>query len=243
MNPVITLFGESIYAYPLFMGIAWGVGYHIVRYEVARLSSSLKGFYLFFWGNFIASWLGAKIFFLLFSSGDQALQHSLHHGFWLGGGFVFLGGLVFGLLYTFLLIGFFKKFSLDLASRSLAGVAIGHGIGRIGCFLAGCCYGEICELPWKVYLHGTFRHPVQLYEALSLFLLGFLMFKLNRKDLFPLKRITIYLLSYSILRFFLEFFRGDLIRGEYASLSSSQWVSLFLVGLSIVLLKRGKKSV
>ncbi|HEV3196310.1 MAG TPA: prolipoprotein diacylglyceryl transferase family protein, partial [Bryobacteraceae bacterium] len=119
---------------------------------------------------------------------------------------------------------------------------LGHGIGRLGCFSAGCCWGVECHLPWAV----TFRnpaastgvplnrplHPTQLYEAAAEFaIFGVLFWRFHQ----PHAKGTIiasYLVMYSAARFVVEFFRyheqGNLFGGP---LDTSQWISLGLFAL------------
>ncbi len=224
-----------LYSYPLLMGIAWGLGYQISKDILEKKNIALKNFSLLFWGVFVSSWIGAKIFFLLTSSYGLNSQLTISSSFWLGGGFVFYGGLIFALIFLLFYCLFFKKFDLKNLAFLIPGLSIGHAIGRLGCFMAGCCYGSHCELPWAVNLHEDNRHPVQLYEALALLLLGFYFFKKIKNNESELKLITLYLGFYSFLRFSLEFFRGDLIRGVYWGLSSSQWISLVVFLLSFLI--------
>lgn len=220
----------TLYAYPLFMGIAWGVSYVLAQYFLDKKqidSSSLKWLYL---GVFLFAWIGAKVFFLIFTSGDQMNLYLKANAFWLGGGFVFYGGLIFGLLFFLFYSLILKKFDINDSYVFIPSVAIGHAIGRIGCFLAGCCYGSVCHLPWSVHMHGRDIHPVQLYESFLLMGLGALSIWAIKKEIAGYKIVLSYLISYSIVRFIVEFFRGDLIRGIYwMGLSTSQMVSIALV--------------
>lgn len=181
---------------------------------------------IFFWGTFFSAWLGSKVLFLLTTTQDQLLTNS---SFWLGGGFVFYGGLLFALVY---ILGFCllnRKFNWRHLAHLVPVLLFSHGLGRIGCFLAGCCYGKESEL-----FHA--RHPVQLYEALSLIALSFLTGKLLKKDQREEFVMALYFLIYALLRFVLEFLRDDTVRGFYGALSTSQWISLFLLIPSAVLM-------
>ena len=224
-----------IYSYPLFMGLAWGIGYNLSKSLIQREVGNLKGVEMLFWGNFICSWIGAKLFFLLFSSGEKIIEHATMSSFWMGGGFVFYGGLIVGLIYTLVYSLILKKFEFRNLYLFVPSIAIGHATGRVGCLMAGCCYGIEADLPWSVHLHDALRHPVQLYEAIMLLILGFTTYKLiksKKHKIFP-----IYLIGYSLIRFILEFFRGDSIRGRHLlNLSTSQYIAIGIFSATILVI-------
>lgn len=216
------------------MGLAWGVGYYITQFLFHKYKEDSSQLFKLFFGVFIFSWIGAKVFFLLFSSQHKIYQYLYANYFWLGGGFVFYGGLIFGLVFYLIYSLWFKKFNFQKSYLLVPGIIIGHAIGRLGCFLTGCCYGSQCDLFWSVKSDGEYRHPVQLYESIALFCLGYFSLKWIKGKKTNHYIVTNYLLIYSIIRFILEFFRGDEIRGVYwLSLSTSQFISfgLFLVAL------------
>lgn len=143
-------------------------------------------------------------------------------------GFVFYGGL-FGVIYTIRLC---TRANHDLRNRIYKMIApaipLFHGFGRIGCMMAGCCYGRKLREP--ILLFGLWeleRVPVQLMEAIYEFLLCVvLLMSEKRKEVDGMK---IYLISYSVFRFFIEFFRGDTVRGIFFGVSTAQWISIFIV--------------
>lgn len=158
------------------------------------------------------------------------------------GGMVFYGGFIGACVGILLYTKFLKKIGRSLAFDLLAvAMPLFHVFGRIGCFFGGCCYGK--EWSWGFTSHGNtlvpeindvVRIPVQLIEAscnLIIFLLIlFLYFKLEQRGIL----IYIYMIIYSVTRFILEFYRGDEIRGELFSLSTSQWISIILFLFSII---------
>lgn len=219
----------TLYAYPLFMGLSWGVGFYLTRYLFESFKLDTKALLPLFGGIFAMSWIGAKVFFLMFSSQQKVHQYLYADEFWLGGGFVFYGGLIFGLIFYFIYSLWFKRFPFEESKILVPGLVFGHAIGRFGCFLTGCCFGTQCDLPWAVHMHGEWIHPVQLYEAFGLTALGFLVLKWVNQKKENFFVVTRYLMLYSILRFVVEHFRGDLIRGVYwFNLSTSQMISLAL---------------
>ena len=158
----------------------------------------------------------------------------------LGPGLVFYGGVLGGALAAWL---YARRFGVPLARAFDAGVpglAFGHAIGRIGCFLGGCCFGRPCapRFALGVPLHGALRHPVPLYEASALVLLGALLLAISR----PLRSrpgalAALYVALYAALRLSLEPLRGDdLERGIFAGLSTSQWLGGVALAASITAL-------
>ena len=125
--------------------------------------------------------------------------------------------------------------------------ALGIAIGRLGCFAAGCDYGKPSHLPWSVTFTnplaaqlggvpiGIPLHPSQLYESFYEFGVFLLLMLLSRKSRRPGFIIWTFAILYSAGRFFLEFLRGDLDRGFWGPLSSSQWLSAFLLVLLLFL--------
>ncbi len=241
MYPVLgTILGSEIYSYPLFLGLAIGMAFNLSRSLFCIHSRWTKKIAITFWISFFSAWFGAKIFFLLFSTGKDYFLFAESPSFWLGGGFVFYGGLIAGLISMLVCSLAFKMISLKDCSLFLAPLALAHGIGRLGCFLAGCCFGIETTSFLGVHMHGSLRHPTQLYESLCLFILSFVIFKSLKARKPATRALIIYFYSYSILRFFIEFFRGDRVRGIYEfGLSTSQFVSMaILILLSLVLFFR-----
>lgn len=152
------------------------------------------------------------------------------------GGMVFYGGLIGGLIAAKI---YCKSMKLDFmlyADAYTPAIPLFHAFGRIGCFLGGCCYGMECE--FGILYNGVVRLPVQLIECVCNLILAFLLVYLGRKKLKKGSVLALYLIIYPVVRFTLEFFRGDEIRGFLFGISTSQWVSiaLFVVGI-IMLLK------
>lgn len=168
------------------------------------------------------------------------------------GGFVFLGGF----LLTIPVLMFYvrrQKIPFWVAADALVvALVLNHAFGRVGCFFAGCCYGKPAPTGWGVifppehlefYLRGVPLHPTQLYEAGALFLLFcFLFFQHWRWRKWPGFVAMSYCVGYSFIRFGIEFWRGDRIRGFLFSglLSTSQFLSILLClgGLACFVWKR-----
>ena len=155
----------------------------------------------------------------------------------------FFGGLVGGVLAF--IIGYFIYFRKRYSERSLildvciiapACITIAHAFGRIGCFLAGCCYGIETDSIFGVQFPGMHTHvyPTQLFEAIFLFILSGLLFYLGYKKKF-LYTFSIYTFSYGVFRFLIEFIRGDDRGAYFLSLSPSQWFSILAIISSFII--------
>ncbi len=218
----------TLYSYPLLLGIALGISYLITQYLFAYYAISDR-FVRIWWPSILLAWAGAKLLFVLTYRGPHAGRELLvASSFWFGGGFVFLGGLLGALLYFFIGIrlGWFKFREVRLL---VPGIALGHAVGRVGCFLAGCCYGGEYHGVGAVYMHHAYRYPVQLIEAFFLLVLGGVLLKVALKRKSGHSLLKIYLISYAVMRFILEFMRGDTVRGLWWGISTSQIISLLIL--------------
>lgn len=208
--------------------------------------------YLYVFGA-IGAAVGAKIFYLL--TVLPQLAEDLHLLWedtavfaekYLYGGMVFYGGMAGALLGMVLSARYFGLRAEDFFPIMLPVFPLVHAVGRVGCFAAGCCYGIPAE--WGVvYTESPFAPngvpliPVQLFEAavelgIALFLVWYVPRQPSMKQL-----LGSYFALYAPSRFLLEFLRGDGIRGMALGLSTSQWISMVIFGVGIVLICRPKQ--
>ena len=163
-------------------------------------------------------------------------------------GGVFYGGLIMAVSVA---LWYIRRAGLPLWTTCdvfAPGIALGHVVGRFGCLFAGCCYGKPTEAPWGITFTDPFAaanvgtplgvplHPTQLYEAGAEFLILMLLLGTERKGRpFPGRTFWGYILLYAISRFVIEFYRGD-PRGAVGAFSTSQFISIVLLPLSIGML-------
>jgi phosphatidylglycerol---prolipoprotein diacylglyceryl transferase len=165
---------------------------------------------------------------------------------------VFYGGLIAAVTVAFWYLWRHKMPIWTVTDVFAPGIALGHAIGRLGCLFAGCCFGKPTTMPWGITFTNQFAaqnvgttlgiplHPTQLYEAGAEFLiLGFLLFMEKKGRPYPGRTFWSYMLLYGISRFIIEFYRGD-SRGTiellWMTLSTSQFVSVLIVPVSLVML-------
>lgn len=157
-----------------------------------------------------------------------------------GGGMVFYGGFIGALIALAIYLRIAHKENKDLIMNLFSvSVPLFHTFGRIGCFFGGCCYG--IESKWGIIItdnilypavNGVRRLPVSLIEAGANFLLLVFLLVIFKRTNGKISLIYVYMFFYSIIRFTLEFFRGDEIRGIFYGLSTSQWISIILFTVS-----------
>jgi phosphatidylglycerol:prolipoprotein diacylglycerol transferase len=225
----------AIHTYPLMMGIAWGLGISLSFPYFEKLTNHKKFIYLWYWGVFTCAWIGAKLLFMM--NVPENIPFSPEFSFWLGGGFVFYGGLLGALTFQFFWQKINPQFKFSNLNFLVPVVLISHGVGRIGCVMAGCCFGS--ELPTGHFLKSIHfvYYPVPLFESIFLILIGIIVLKKNYYH------FEFYCIFYGALRFVLEFFRGDSLRGQWGIMTPSQWISLGLILVGLILVFQTKKPI
>lgn len=180
----------------------------------------------------IGAGFGSKLLFILTKIPEivKALNWKYTIYIIITSGFVFYGGLLGAILSLYIFSKIKQIPFIELGNMVAPGFAIFHAWGRIGCFFAGCCYGKAAS--WGVPLFDepdVLRIPIQLIESLGIIIILCILLLYDWRKKEEINLLIIYLQLYSIFRFILEFFRGDIIRGIWAGLSTSQWISIFIV--------------
>jgi phosphatidylglycerol---prolipoprotein diacylglyceryl transferase len=237
----------TVYTYGVLLAAAYLLGLQLAlkRAKARNLDSTRVmdlGIYII-----ISALVGAKLLLLVtdfptFKSNPAELLNLLREGG------VFYGGLLVAVTVA---LWYIKRVGLPLWTTCdvfAPGIALGHIIGRFGCFFAGCCFGKPTTVPWAITFTDPFAaanvgtplnvplHPTQLYEAGAEFLILIVLLtteKWGRK--FAGRTFWLYMLLYSVSRFVIEFYRGD-ERGSVGPLSTSQFVSVILAPLAVGML-------
>jgi len=157
-------------------------------------------------------------------------------------GLVFYGGLLGGLLGLFLVSRKTKKNMITFTDLMAPCFCLAHAGGRVGCLMAGCCYGMEYTGPCAVVLDGVSRLPTQIMEAIFLVILSAVLIAVYLKK--PRRGVVtgLYMTIYAVWRFVIEFFRAD-YRGNVGPLSTSQFISLFILAFGVYLLIRSRRAV
>ena len=243
MHPVLFKIGSfEMASYGLMTALGYTVAALYLFPRIKKINLDKDTFWNLIFTAFLGALIGAKLLFILVSwpqLGNTLTEKLINIVLGFRYGFVFFGGMIVSVCA---LVFYMKKKNLPLLKTAdflIVGLPLGHALGRIGCFLAGCCHGRPTELPWGVVftnphslvapeLLGVPLHPTQLYESLANFVLFFLLHRLQQKPHKDGSILLMYVACYSFLRFSIEFFRGD-FRGHFIlGMSPSQGIALVI---------------
>ena len=243
-NELLQLGPVTIYGYGLMIALGILSAYVLACCRAGKKNVNMDHvFSLILWclaGGFI----GSKILFWI-TEWKNVVANPVFLRYTLMDGFVDYGGILGGIAAGYGYCRWKKLNFLEYFDFLMPSVALAQGFGRIGCLLAGCCYGKETESVLAIVFHssdyapnGIPLIPVQIYSSLLDFLnMAVLLWASSRKKKDG-QVAGLYLLLYSLGRFLLEFLRGDLERGNVGSLSTSQFISLFTAAAGALLIFR-----
>ncbi|TNE51521.1 MAG: prolipoprotein diacylglyceryl transferase [Deltaproteobacteria bacterium] len=251
----------KIHTYGVMLSIAFITGIILAVQEAKRVGEDPERILdLTFW-ILVSSIVGARVLFILTMYQDYLANPKKLFQVW-EGGLVFYGGFLGAAALSWWFIRKHKMNFFKVADILVPSVVLGQVFGRMGCFAAGCCFGKTAPpgMSWAVKFpigdaarHGLI-HPTQLYESFSNLFIFFLLLWLRSRKKFHGVTLVGYLLAYSTMRFIIEIFRGDKIRGflfewdfiksipdpEILSTSQTVSVALFLMGVGLWVWLRGR---
>jgi phosphatidylglycerol:prolipoprotein diacylglycerol transferase len=237
----------TVYTYGVLLAAAYLFGLQLARVRAKKRGLDANrildlGIYII-----ISALVGAKLLLLItdfksFTADPRELLTLVRSGG------VFYGGLIVAVGVA---LWYIRRVGLPLWTTCdvfAPGIALGHVVGRFGCLFAGCCYGKPTTRPWGITFTDPFAaanvgtplgvplHPTQIYEAGAEFLILMVLLLTERKGRpFAGRTFWLYMLLYAISRFIIEFYRGD-DRGTVGMFSTSQFISVLLAPLAIVML-------
>ena len=245
MHPILIEVGPlTLRWYGLMIALGFLAGYHWFRKRASHLGLSDKETSNLLFLLFISGILGARTYYVIWNWNTFFSTHPreifmIHHG-----GLVFFGGFLTACV-VFILWTRWKKYPLALLADTLSpSLALGHAIGRLGCFMNGCCYGRECGYPWAVRLNsppeiaGIAVHPTQLYESIGLFYIFIALVMIQKIARYPGQVAFSYCMLYSLLRFGVEFFRGDVPHQILGHFTLAQVISMGIFFFAWVLSAR-----
>lgn len=248
MQPFFHLFGLSIPAYGVMMSLgmllALALLYYTKRFSAFTEDDILTAALY----AILVGLVGAKLLYWITELKNIIADPSIFKGM-LTQGFVFFGSLIGGILGVLLYVRKYKKNFFALSDLFVPSLALAQAVGRVGCHLAGCCYG--CETDSALHVifpegagapAGVPLVPTQLLESAFMLLLAILLVVLvTRKKPYGTV-LAWYCILYGVWRFFIEFYRND-DRGFVGLLSTSQFIGVFVIAAGIAILVLIRKGV
>ena len=247
-NELLRIGPLTVYGYGFMIAVGILAAWYAAEYRAKKMKLAREHiFYLVIW-CVIGGFAGAKILFWMtewktFLENPGELLTSE--------GFVVYGGIIGGILTGWIYCKVKKLRFLTYFDLMIPSIALAQGFGRIGCFLAGCCYGKETDSHLSVVFQNSDfapNHvaliPTQIYSSILDFLHFFILLYVAKHKTAEGEVAACYLILYSIGRFFLEFFRGDIARGNVGILSTSQFISIFtgIAGVAVLFaVMHGKK--
>jgi len=247
MHPILLNIGPiTIYSYGFFVASAVLLALWIAYREAKQRGLEYNlvpdlGFYLI-----LGAILGARLFYIILNIQEFTSNPISIIQFWKGG-LVFFGGAIVSIAVGWGYLRWKQQPFWAWTDAFAPGIAAGQALGRVGCLMAGCCYGKPSQVPWAI----TFKnpdslaplhiplHPTQIYHSLAglITFIALLILKPHLKKNGQL--FSFFLIFYGGLRLTIEFFRGD-FRDYFGLLSITQWgaIGMALFGLTILFYKR-----
>ncbi|MBS1816450.1 MAG: prolipoprotein diacylglyceryl transferase [Acidobacteria bacterium] len=248
MHPILLDLGPAtIYTYGVLLAAAYLLGLKLamVRAKARGLDQARVldlGIYII-----ISALVGAKLLLVITDFNTFVSDPSELITLARSGG-VFYGGLILAVVVA---LWYIRRIGLPLWTTTdvfAPGIALGHVVGRFGCFFAGCCWGKPTDVPWAITFTNPYAaanvgtplnvplHPTQLYEAGAEALILALLLATEKKGrTYPGRTFWVYMLLYAISRFVIEFYRND-PRGSVLMFSTSQFISIVLAPLAVIML-------
>ncbi len=247
MHPVLLKLGPlTLHTYGFFLAIGFLVGSWLAMREARRQAMAPDLVMDLCLYMLLAAVIGARIPYVILNWGEFSGDIPGIFKLWKGG-LMFHGGFLAAVAVYVVFIRVKKLVFWRVADLFGLAVPLGHAIGRLGCFSAGCCYGKGCDLPWAVTFpagglapSGMSLHPTQIYTCLgNLAIFLVLYFVLKPRKRFDGQIFLAFVFIYAIFRFCIELIRGD-NRGQlfFDAFTFSQSLSIALVVLSAVLYLR-----
>ena len=240
MHPILFSIGIfTIYSFGTMIAVGYLVAGMLLWHDMHQKGKTPVLYLDLGIGLMLFALLGGRLLYMLLHLKmyleDPLEIFKIHHG-----GLVFYGGFLGALLFALFFIRRKRLPGWETLDDMTPYAVLVHAFGRIGCFLNGCCYGKPTGLWWGVIFPGgeVSLHPAQLYESLFLFLLFILLRRFSQRRIFKKGTLFVfYLLTYGVMRFFMEFLRGDQERAFWG-LTLAQLLSMVLIASSIFLWKQ-----
>lgn len=243
MLPYINILGRQIPMYGIMMALGVGAAFLLMGYTAKSWGQKKNDVFYGALYAIIGALIGAKLLYVIVDF-ETVLKNPLA---FLTGGAVFYGGVIGGAVGGWIYTRRYKLSLVRMLDTVSPCITLGHAFGRVGCFFGGCCYGRETEsLFGVVYPEGGYAPsgvkllPTQLFESAFLLVLTVVLLIILKKTKKSGGTGGWYLILYGVWRIFIEFFRSD-PRGSVFALSTSQFISIFMIAAGILLLVFGER--
>lgn len=249
MFPVLLNWGAfTLHTYGLLVASGFLLGIYVARHFARVFGLDPERIFNLAVYLALAAIVGAKLFLVL--QDWRAYWHdpgSLFSWYFLQSAGIFYGGLIGALIVLTLYVRRQRLRWLAVGDAVVPGLAIGHGLGRLGCFSAGCCYGKAAHGFWAVTFHSAYAnattgvpinvplYPTQLMEAAAEGCIFLGLWWLSRRRAFEGQLTAVYLLSYGVVRFLVDFLRAYEPQAMlfHGTMTDAQLTSLGMIALAI----------
>lgn len=238
MHPYFHVFGIEIPAYGTLLALGFLVCGVFSFFRARKRGLPGENMIIIAAMVLLCALLGGIVFFVLVTYTPAQIIDLIRHGNWEAlCGIVFYGALIGGVIGAWIGSRIAQDDLRSYLDVVVPVIPLGHAIGRLGCFFAGCCYGRPTDsaigVIYKEPVGGAPVSvpllPVQLFEAAANLVIFAVLMIVSKKTRSKYLTTFLYCIFYGITRFVLEFFRYDSVRGTAGGLSTSQWVSLGLI--------------
>lgn len=243
---LLEVFGLKIYSYGLMIAIGILVAAYMFSSRTQKKGYNQDSIFNLVILAVISGILGGKLLYIITEFKQIKNDPSILLNF--GNGFVIYGAIILGALSIIIYCKIKKWSVLEILDCVAPGVALAQGFGRIGCFLAGCCYGAETSSALSVVFpsdslapSGIHLHPTQLYSSAFDFALGIFLIWYSKKHRREGHTFSMYVIIYSVGRFLIEFLRND-PRGNVGILTTSQFIAIFtlIIGIAVYVIQLSK---
>ncbi len=251
MHPILFRIGSlEVYSYGVLLVIAFYISLYFLTTEAKRKKIDTQTILDIALVAIISGILGGKLAYIILNL-QLYIQEPFDINLWRGG-FIFNGGFFLSILTVFIYAKKKKLPFLFIIDLFIPYAALGEAIGRIGCFLNGCCYGKPTKLPWgQVFTLDSpagFRYgalplqPTQLYSSFFLFILFLILKETRDHQKFTGQTFLLYLIFYPTFRFFLDFLRGDRLGPFFYNLTLFQIICIGIVMIALAIFTFKKRN-
>ncbi len=242
MYPILFKIGPlTLHTYGFFVAMGFLLALTWTHYESNRRNLDPEIFHDLFFYVVVAALVGARFFYVILNLSYFRHDPLAALRLW-EGGLVFYGGFLTAVPIFIWRIRRWQKPALEILDVAAPALVLAQAVGRLGCLAAGCCYGKVCEHDFAITFTDRLSHaplnqplyPTQIYHSLADLSIFLILVIISRRSMQRGTLVVAYLLFYGVLRFTIEFWRGD-PRGFMVGFSTSQWISAGLVTSGILL--------